>query len=84
MITQYVVRFQYLSPHLLIKFVHTVLHVPKGDVGVHVNRYNNALTATIYLIHIAVSATLHLLRVQTEISWSHGTIRAKVHDGTSQ
>ena len=84
MIAQYVVRFQYLPPHLLIKFVQTVLHALKGDVGVHVNRYDNALTATIYLIHVAVSATLHLLRVQTEISWSHGTIRGKVRDGTSQ
>ena len=46
--------------------------------------FNNDRTATIYLIHVAISATLYLLRVHTEISWSHGTIRGKVRNGTSQ
>ena len=36
------------------------------------------------MIHVFISATLYLLRVHTEISWSHGTIRGNVRDGTSQ
>ena len=41
-------------------------------------------TGTIHLIRAALSATMSLLRVRTEISWSHSTIRGNVYPGTSQ
>jgi hypothetical protein len=38
----------------------------------------------IYLNRAAIPTTIYLLRVQTEISWSHSTIRGNVYSGTSQ
>jgi hypothetical protein len=46
-----------------------------------------ALSFYIIRIHLncaAIPATIYLLRVQTEISWSHSTIRGNVYNGTSQ
>lgn len=38
----------------------------------------------IYLNCMTISAIMDLLRVHTEISWSHSTINDKVYNGTSQ